>query len=293
MPVPAVIPGPEPERVLAGSEITDAEVLASFLGSLSPHTRRAYSGDLRALGRHLGNVSSGEAVRCLLGGGPGPANRVALAWRSAMEASGLSAATIARRVAAVRGPGRGGWRAMVAELAAGEGPLAARDLAIVRLLHDLMGRRGEAVGLELQHLEVDGGGRPVSVWILGKGRSARERKELAPVTVAALEAWLKIRGLAPGPVFLRLDRKLSPPYRAMDGGSIARIVARAGVRAGLDRPVRPHGLRHEGITRAIEMGESLLDVQIAARHADPRTTQRYVDRVRDPSARISRLISED
>ena len=318
--LPAVI---APVGLPAIAEITDAEVAEAWLGSLSTHTRRAYRGDLRQFARYTGAGSVGQAVELLLAAGPGGANRAAMSWRSAMEAAELSAATVARRISAlrsvvglaatlgritwsltvrspkvisyrdVRGPGRAGWRAVVAQLG-GSGVVATRDLAIVRLLHDLMLRRSEAVGLDVDHVERECG-RPSAIWIRGKGRSARERLELAPATAAALEAWLLVRGPEPGPVFIRLDRPrpMCTPLQPLTDRSVARVVGRAGVRASLDRPVRPHGLRHEGITRAIEMGESLLDVQIAARHADPRTTQRYIDRVKNPQPRISRLVSED
>jgi integrase/recombinase XerD len=42
----------------------------------------------------------------------------------------------------------------------------------------------------------------------------------------------------------------------------------------------PHRLRHTYITTMLDAGADLRDVQIAARHADPRTTMRY-DRARN------------
>jgi integrase/recombinase XerD len=42
---------------------------------------------------------------------------------------------------------------------------------------------------------------------------------------------------------------------------------------------RPHMLRHTSVTTMLDAGVDLRDVQIAARHADPRTTMRY-DRAR-------------
>jgi site-specific recombinase XerD len=44
--------------------------------------------------------------------------------------------------------------------------------------------------------------------------------------------------------------------------------------------ISPHSLRHSFITAALDAGVALRDVQIAARHADPRTTTRY-DRARN------------
>jgi integrase len=50
--------------------------------------------------------------------------------------------------------------------------------------------------------------------------------------------------------------------------------------AGVRMPrMHPHLLRHTFVTTMLDAGVSLRDVQIAARHADPRTTMRY-DRAR-------------
>lgn len=46
-------------------------------------------------------------------------------------------------------------------------------------------------------------------------------------------------------------------------------------RAGLPDGVHPHTLRHAAITAALDAGVPLRDVQVFARHADPRTTNRY------------------
>ena len=46
----------------------------------------------------------------------------------------------------------------------------------------------------------------------------------------------------------------------------------------MSRP-HPHMLRHTFVTTMPDAGVDLRDVQIAARHADPRTTMRY-DRAR-------------
>jgi site-specific recombinase XerD len=46
--------------------------------------------------------------------------------------------------------------------------------------------------------------------------------------------------------------------------------------AELSAHLSPHSLRHSFITLAIRGGATLAQVQAAARHADPRTTMRYV-----------------
>ena len=59
-----------------------------------------------------------------------------------------------------------------------------------------------------------------------------------------------------------------------------RLVRRISRRAGITKRITPHSLRHSFITAALDAGVPLRDVQIAARHADPRTTTRY-DRARN------------
>ncbi len=66
----------------------------------------------------------------------------------------------------------------------------------------------------------------------------------------------------------------------MDRSCAARMVRRICKRAGIDKHITPHSLRHSFITAALDAGVPLRDVQIAARHADPRTTTRY-DRARE------------
>jgi integrase/recombinase XerD len=57
---------------------------------------------------------------------------------------------------------------------------------------------------------------------------------------------------------------------------LRRIAEAAGVK--LPR-MHPHLLMHRFVTAMLDAGVDLRDVQIAARHADPRTTMRY-DRAR-------------
>lgn len=58
-----------------------------------------------------------------------------------------------------------------------------------------------------------------------------------------------------------------------------RIVSRVARRAGISRPVAPHTLRHSFVALSLDAGVPLRDVQDAAGHKDPRTTQIY-DRLR-------------
>jgi integrase/recombinase XerD len=66
----------------------------------------------------------------------------------------------------------------------------------------------------------------------------------------------------------------------MDRHAATRRLRHLAQRAGVPiTRTHPHMLRHTFVTTMLDAGVDLRDVQIAARHADPRTTMRY-DRAR-------------
>ena len=66
----------------------------------------------------------------------------------------------------------------------------------------------------------------------------------------------------------------------MDRHAATRRLQRLAEAAGIQvTKAHPHMLRHTYVTTMLDAGADLRDVQIAARHADPRTTMRY-DRAR-------------
>ena len=66
----------------------------------------------------------------------------------------------------------------------------------------------------------------------------------------------------------------------MDRHAATRQLKHLADQAGVRLPrMHPHMLRHTFVTTMLDAGVDLRDVQIAARHADPRTTMRY-DRAR-------------
>jgi len=81
------------------------------------------------------------------------------------------------------------------------------------------------------------------------------------------------------------DRLDGPILLNRTGGRMDRHAATRRLRhlartAGVRMPrMHPHMLRHTFVTTMLDAGVSLRDVQVAARHADPRTTMRY-DRAR-------------
>ena len=61
----------------------------------------------------------------------------------------------------------------------------------------------------------------------------------------------------------------------MDRAGAARSLNRLASRAGITRPITPHGLRRTFCTPGLVAGISIRDMQYAMRHADARTTLRY------------------
>jgi integrase len=143
------------------------------------------------------------------------------------------------------------------------------DYALACLLGLLGLRVSEALNIDIEHLSMERGHRTVTV--LGKG-SKLAVIPLPPKVGRAVD--LAAGERSSGPLLLgvsgdRLNRQAA-----------ARIVRRLAKRAGVAKHISPHSLRHSFITAALDAGVPLRDVQIAARHADPRTTTRY-DRARN------------
>jgi len=129
-------------------------------------------------------------------------------------------------------------------------------------------RVSEACGADLSDLALANGHRVLRV--VGKGNQPA-LIPLAPRTGRAIDSAVGER--TDGPLLARIDGS------RLDRHAAGRIVRRLAKRAGIDKPISPHSLRHAAITAALDAGCSLRDVQDFARHADPRQTRRY-DRAR-------------
>jgi integrase/recombinase XerD len=142
------------------------------------------------------------------------------------------------------------------------------DFALVAMLGLLGVRVFEACTASVDDLGEEHGHRVLRV--IGKGTKI----VLVPLPPAVGRAIDRAIGARPaGPILLnrngdRMDRRATRRLR--------RLAAVAGVRMPL---MHPHMLRHTFVTTMLDAGVSLRDVQIAARHADPKTTMRY-DRAR-------------
>jgi len=141
--------------------------------------------------------------------------------------------------------------------------------ALVAMLGLLGLRIFEATGADIGDLGEEHGHRVLRV--RGKG-SKIVLVPLPPAVGRAIDRAVGNR--TTGPILLntragRMDRHAATRR-------LRHLADTAGVRIGR---THPHMLRHTFVTTMLDAGVDLRDVQIAARHADPRTTMRY-DRAR-------------
>jgi integrase/recombinase XerD len=262
--------------------------LALSAARLAPRTVEAYRRDLADL-------------EAWLGGSPAEATAEQLAaYVAQLRADGLAAATIARRVAALRSfyrhqmllaartdnpaadlelPRRRrplpktlspGEVERLIDAATGTTPRSLRDRALVELLYGAGLRVSEAVGLERAAVDLE----QRLVRCVGKGSKER----VVPIGREAVEALR--RYLARGRP--HLDRRHRPEaFLNAQGGPLTRagaflILRRLAGEAGLEpERVHPHLLRHSFATHLLEGGADLRSVQEMLGHADLATTELY------------------
>ena len=174
--------------------------------------------------------------------------------------------------------------ALLAAAGADETPRALRDRALLELLYGCGARISEAVGLDVDELDVlpEGSG---TVRLLGKGSKER----IVPVgsyARAAVSAYL-VRGR---PTLVAAGRGTPALFLNVRGGRLSRqsawtVLRAAAERAGVRREISPHTLRHSFATHLLDGGADVRVVQELLGHASVTTTQVYtlvtVDRLRE------------
>lgn len=146
-----------------------------------------------------------------------------------------------------------------------------RDRALLELLYGTGIRNSELIGLRLEHLDL---ARRLVHVVQGKGRKDR----VVPLGDEA-QAWLEeYLARARGQLLHRGEHLLV--FVTYFGGPIERedlaaIVARCGQRAGLEKHVTPHVLRHSCATHMLKRGAGLRHLQVMLGHSSADTTQRY------------------
>ncbi|MBB2985225.1 tyrosine recombinase XerC [Terracoccus luteus] len=286
------------------------ELLAAFGRHLeaergrSPHTRRAYVSDARALLEHtadrgvaglddltlgdlrgwLGDLADGGAARSTVARRAASA-RTFLGWA---ERTGRLAANPALRLVAPRRgrslPGvlKEGEASELLDVAAtradDDDPVHVRDRAVLELLYASGIRVGELVGLDVDDID------PAQdlVRVMGKGGKERVVPFGRPAA-RAVQEWLRVRprlATAESGPALFLGRR----GRRVDPRQVRSVVHALLAHVGDAPDIGPHGLRHSAATHLLDGGADLRMVQELLGHASLATTQIYthvsVDRLR-------------
>ncbi len=149
--------------------------------------------------------------------------------------------------------------------------LGLRDKALLELLYSTGLRVSELVGVRIGDVDMQSG----CLRCVGKGNKER----LVPVgkqAIAAVGNYL--RDARPR----LIGRRAQVPYLFLNvrGGKLSRVgfwkvLKQYGRKAGLQRKLSPHKLRHSFATHLLERGADLRSVQLMLGHADISTTQIY------------------
>jgi integrase/recombinase XerC len=283
----------------------------------SPNTVDAYKRDLAHFAGWMGSASPAAGMTVLLSLTMGEANEKAFDYRGAMVDSGVAPATINRRLAALRsivklgrqfgmvpwmlevdgvksqafrdtrGPGvTGVTKAKDVATSHWDAAKAARDVAILRLLYDRSLRRSEVCSLDIEHLDA----HTSRLSVLRKGKREREWMALPPQTLRAVQEWVRHRGKHPGPLFVSLTFWPPRGSKRLKPDGLYRALRKIGKDA--DILLRPHGLRHAGITELMRKKRDPLLAKSFAGHASMNTTMIYYDQVEDLGGQGANIVAD-
>lgn len=268
------------------------EYLTVELG-LSANTRQAYERDLRLFCKTLGFKNSDALVNV--------SREQITGYMTQMKEKGLAAATIARKLAAIKAfyrfmTAEGYMDANPAEVveAATKGIKLPRVLSedeVVRLLNqpDITSAEGfrdrtmlevlyatgmrvsELISLTLERVDLN------MKYIIAFGKGSKERiVPLGSVAAEFLQQYLeKVR-----PKLTHEDRNTNIVFLAFGGHELTRqrfwqIIRVYGRKANINKALTPHILRHSFATHLLDNGADLRSVQELLGHSDISTTQIY------------------
>ncbi len=185
-----------------------------------------------------------------------------------------------------RGPGEDGFLKMLEYARSIKNRTKSiRDVAILKLLYGQAFRRGALENLNMQDLEADG-----SVWIHLKGHRDLVKFSLSKDVCEALNAWIETRGDHEGPFFNRVTQSGKILAPRLKGGGIWDIISKIGKKVNL--ATWPHGLRHAGITTALDRfdGDARKVMRFSG-HSNIQTVMRYDDNRKDFGREVAEGVS--
>lgn len=268
------------------------EYLTVELG-LSANTRQAYERDLRLFCKTLGFKNSDALVNV--------SREQITGYMTQLKEKGLAAATIARKLAAIKAfyrfmTAEGYMYANPAEVveAGTKGiklPRVLSEYEVVRLLNqpDITTAEGfrdrtmlevlyatgmrvsELINLTLERVDLN------MKYIIAFGKGSKERiVPLGSVAAEFLQQYLeKVR-----PKLTHEDRNTNIVFLAFGGHELTRqrfwqIIRAYGRKANINKALTPHILRHSFATHLLDNGADLRSVQELLGHSDISTTQIY------------------
>ena len=158
--------------------------------------------------------------------------------------------------------------------ASGRAPTGIRNRALIAVLYRGLLRVSEALALVPKDLD-----RPSGTFRVLHGKGDRSRTvAIDPAAFGLIERWLDVRAKLPGvhrraPLFCTLDGE---PLRS---AYVRALLPRLAKRAGIEKRVHPHGLRHSG---AAELRGEGVDIGVISKqlgHGSIATTARYLDHI--------------
>lgn len=277
---------------MTGSMQLFLEYLAVELG-LSANTRQAYERDLRLFCKTLGFKNSDALVNV--------SREQITGYMTQLKEKGLAAATIARKLAAIKAF----YRFMTAEGYMDANPAEVveagtkgiklprvlsedevvrllnqpdittaegfRDRTMLEVLYATGMRVSELINLTLERVDLN------MKYIIAFGKGSKERiVPLGSVAAEFLQQYLeKVR-----PKLTHEDRNSNIVFLAFGGHELTRqrfwqIIRAYGRKANINKALTPHILRHSFATHLLDNGADLRSVQELLGHSDISTTQIY------------------
>jgi integrase/recombinase XerD len=170
---------------------------------------------------------------------------------------------------------------LLLNLSKGNTPLSMRDDAMIELLYATGLRVSELVGLPANAVNLEAG------YLVAWGKGAKER--MVPIGQVALEKLSHYRTTV-RPLILK-DRASPDLFVTLRGRKMSRQafwkqLKRYARKAGIQRTITPHMLRHSFATHLLAHGADLRSVQMMLGHADLSSTQIYTHVTREGLKKI-------
>jgi site-specific recombinase XerD len=152
-----------------------------------------------------------------------------------------------------------------------------RDFCILNLMLRCGLRRQEVCNLKRKDLKVEG--KRFWLYIFGKGARWRKVPIASQELIFELERYFKKHGhidQPEAPMFWQNKFKKAIGAKPITSEGIRWLVDRYVKKAGLQKRITSHSLRHTCLTRALQRGVDLATVQALAGHSNISTTSRYL-----------------